>query len=442
MSRYASSYSDDESDLDIRVEHRHASRSPHRRPIANYVEARPSRPRGYDVGPRFEDRYLAPVGERTVMTTRRSRSRDRRASSPSAPPPVIINNRIYNNSDSESDDDDPKTSRRRAHSRTSSAYSREFEHDRYALERLHRDHEKEIESTRREYELERAQKELQEMKLVTQIEAEEKRRDRTWREERELREAKKELEEIRLAKDREEHERRIKQKLELQRLKEEEAALEEKNRRDKEAKDAIERYKKEEAERKLQEKLAAEARERDYKDAVERYRREEAERKLKQQQDAEAREREYKAKMQEHLLKSGLGEKEINAIIKGKKIEKKEEEEAVEERPRPTYTRMARKHLSIETLRVYNIDYQIDPDPDYVLIKRWVSEPEQDMLWRHTKIIREKRSSGKLLMSFEEDRHHHHHHLEPEFEWVRKKERRRSRSRSPLLMYLAGAKPA
>lgn len=45
-------------------------------------------------------------------------------------------------------------------------------------------------------------------------------------------------------------------------------------------------------------------------------------------------------------------------------------------------------------------------------------------------------------VSIEEGKkHHHHHHLEPEFEWVRKKERRRSRSPS-LLMYLAGGRPS
>lgn len=66
-------------------------------------------------------------------------------------------------------------------------------------------------------------------------------------------------------------------------------------------------------------------------------------------------------------------------------------------------------------------------------------EDEQDMLWRHTKIIREERS-GKLIMTIK-DKEHRHKHLEPEFEWVRKKERRRSKSPS-LLMYLAGAKPA
>ena len=75
-------------------------------------------------------------------------------------------------------------------------------------------------------------------------------------------------------------------------------------------------------------------------------------------------------------------------------------------------------------------------DPSYVLIKRWVPEAEQDILWKHTRIIREKRES-KLLLTIEDKPKHHHG--DPQFEWVRKKERRRSKSPG-LLMYLAGAK--
>lgn len=43
-------------------------------------------------------------------------------------------------------------------------------------------------------------------------------------------------------------------------------------------------------------------------------------------------------------------------VVKGKKENKEEHERDT----RPTYTRMARRHLSIETLRVYNVDFQLD----------------------------------------------------------------------------------
>ncbi|RAL58055.1 hypothetical protein DID88_009689 [Monilinia fructigena] len=53
---------------------------------------------------------------------------------------------------------------------------------------------------------------------------------------------------------------------------------------------------------------------------------------------------------------------------------------------------MSRKHLSVETLRVYGIDYETDrEDPEFLLIKRWVPEEEQDILWTHTRQLRETR---------------------------------------------------
>ncbi|KAI0141304.1 hypothetical protein BJ166DRAFT_97636 [Pestalotiopsis sp. NC0098] len=432
MSRY-SRYSDSESDVDIHISRRHASPArPVRAPV-QYVEA-PRRPRYDD-----RDHFLVPQhAERTVVTAR-SKSRDRRhrESSPKSPPPppaappVIINNHIINYSDSDSDSSDdaryrphhpmevarhPRHPGRERADSSSSSYYRDREARRQDVER---EVERELARGRKDYELERTRKELEEMKLVAKIEEDDRRRDKTAKEERELRQMKKELDEIRQAKEREENERRLKTKLEVERLRKEEEERVEKQRSAKQAHDAIERYKKDEA--------ARIAREREEK---------------------EQRDKEYKQRLQEQLLKSGLDEKEINAILAGKKVEKKEEKKKEKEKEhdaRPTYTRMARRHLSFETLRLYNIDYQLDPDPEFVLIKRWVPDAEQDVLWRHTRIIREERNR-KLVMTIEDKpkKHKHHHHgatLEPEFEWVRKKERRRSRSPS-LLMYLAGGRPA
>ncbi|KAM0414544.1 hypothetical protein ACHAPT_013612, partial [Fusarium lateritium] len=105
---------------------------------------------------------------------------------------------------------------------------------------------------------------------------------------------------------------------------------------------------------------------------------------------------------------------------------------------RPTITRMSRRHVSFETLRSFNIDFDLDQDPEYVLIDRWVPEWEQDRLWAHTKTVREER--GKPVVS-EEWKHQSDN---VEFEWVRKKpnthRRRRARSQA-LLRYLAGDLP-
>ncbi|RFU33867.1 hypothetical protein B7463_g2501, partial [Scytalidium lignicola] len=54
---------------------------------------------------------------------------------------------------------------------------------------------------------------------------------------------------------------------------------------------------------------------------------------------------------------------------------------------KPTYARISRKYLSIETLNTYNIDWDFDPDSNYVCIKRWVLDDEQDALWEHSRMI-------------------------------------------------------
>ncbi|CAM1510793.1 Fc.00g083060.m01.CDS01 [Cosmosporella sp. VM-42] len=72
------------------------------------------------------------------------------------------------------------------------------------------------------------------------------------------------------------------------------------------------------------------------------------------------------------------------------------------------YTRMSRRHLSIETLNNFNIPFEDDADPDYVLIKRWVPEWEQDQLWANTKRIRESRSKGLEI----DGRRHHDYKIE------------------------------
>lgn len=59
-----------------------------------------------------------------------------------------------------------------------------------------------------------------------------------------------------------------------------------------------------------------------------------------------------------------MNEKEIDAFIKN---EKKEVAPAPAPE-RPTYTKMSRKHLSIETLRAYNIDYVFDEVRSLVLL--------------------------------------------------------------------------
>lgn len=242
----------------------------------------------------------------------------------------------------------------------------------------------------------------------------------------ELEKTRKELEQYKMKDENEREMERLKKELELKKLKEDKRRKEEDARAEAERKEAIEKYKAEEVKRIAKEK-----------------------------HEKEERDKEYKVRMEDDLRKAGMDEQQIAVVMK--KEGAKKTSQALEP-ARPTYTRMSRRHLSVETLNVHKIEYEFDvvrtpymqdskgirtnseQDPDYILIKRWVPEYEQDFLWRHTRELRE-------------TRHHHHHpgtvvysieakkkkHEEPEFEFVRKKEKRKP-SPSPLLTFLAGGK--
>ncbi|ROT37040.1 hypothetical protein SODALDRAFT_335257 [Sodiomyces alkalinus F11] len=420
---YYSDYSDDDDyDVRIRTSGRQAS-TPY-----TYVEA-PRRPVSYVATDRRPDAYLVP--ERTVVRARsRSRERFRRPDPPTSPPapaahPVIINNNRFYHEPSDEEDDYRQLQvarpRQRSHSRAGPATDlisrQEFEAEqmRRELEEIKlnksrdEDERRALKQCQDEGELRRIKQELDKIRAQEEREKEERRAQKQSQEEAELRHAKQILEQRRAQEEREKEEARIKEELELKRLKEEERQKELKKQREKEAQAAIERYKQQERERVARE-----------------------------EKEKEEREKEYQRRLQEDLIQSGLDEKHIAAILKKEKIPEKPAPTPPAEATRPTYTRMARKHLSIETLRTFHIEYELDIDPEYVLIKRWVPDWEQDTLWKHTRGVREKRSS-RLLLEVGDKRSGRE---DPKFEWVRKKSDRK-RSKSPaLLMYLAGARPA
>lgn len=255
-----------------------------------------------------------------------------------------------------------------------------------------------------EYDPEEYEEEQRYLPIVAPVRTRSRSRPRSpgyTREDYELERTRRELEKYKLQAQREEDERLLKKEIELKRLREEKRAEQEKKRA------------KEEAER-----------------AVKEWKIKEAEKKEKEKKEKEEREKEYKKRLEEDLRRSGMDDRQIAAVLK-----KDKETEA----GRPTYTRMARKYLSIETLNTFRIDYTFDQDPDYILIKRWVPEYEQDVLWNHTREIRDRRASGgTVVLAIEEKKHHHHH--EPEYEFVRKKEHKRKPSPSPLITFLAGGK--
>lgn len=237
---------------------------------------------------------------------------------------------------------------------------------------------------------------------------------RASRDDYELEKTRRELEAFKLKAEREEEEKRLKKEMELEKLRKERRDEEEQRRIERENKEAIEKYKMKEAER-------AAAKKKDEDEAIAKWKAKEE----KERKENEEREKEYQHRLEDDLRKAGYDERQIAVVTK--------KEKAIDPN-RPTFTRMARRHLSIETLNAYKIDYEFDVDPNYVLIRRWVPEYEQDFLWNHTREIRERRQP--VLVAIEGKKKHG----DVEFEFVRKKEHKRKVSPSPLLTFLAGGK--
>lgn len=58
----------------------------------------------------------------------------------------------------------------------------------------------------------------------------------------------------------------------------------------------------------------------------------------------------------------------------------------------PTYLRIARAYLDPQTLTTYNLPWENDPqDPDYIIVKQYLDSRETDVLFEHTKRLREGR---------------------------------------------------
>lgn len=169
------------------------------------------------------------------------------------------------------------------------------------------------------------------------------------KEEYELERTRKELERFKLQAKREEEEKLLEKEMELKRLREEIKAEEDKKKKKEDEERAIREYKAKEAEKKEAEKKKKEDEER----AIKEYTAREAERIAKEKKEKEEREAEYKRRLEEDLRKSGMDDRQIAIVLK-------KDKDGATDLNRPTYTRMARRYLSIETLRELRIDFTLD----------------------------------------------------------------------------------
>lgn len=217
-----------------------------------------------------------------------------------------------------------------------------------------------------EFELRRSRDELKRLKELQQQEKEAHEKAKEAKTQAELRAAKDELDKINKAKEEQAERQRLRKEFELQQLMEKEKA--EKERKEREAFE---------------------------KAAVEKWQREQAEKAAKAKKDKEEAEKELRRQMRDRLLASGYPEHEIQAILDGKRAMPPPHHRPLPPHghglpppppmhPHPlhqghgalvhghagpsteitttktTYTRMARKHLSIEALRERAIEYEFD----------------------------------------------------------------------------------
>jgi hypothetical protein len=60
----------------------------------------------------------------------------------------------------------------------------------------------------------------------------------------------------------------------------------------------------------------------------------------------------------------------------------------------PTYAKVHRDHLDLDTLHYYDIPYDIDSDPNYLVVLREMNQRETDVLFEHTRRLRASKGRG------------------------------------------------
>lgn len=75
---------------------------------------------------------------------------------------------------------------------------------------------------------------------------------------------------------------------------------------------------------------------------------------------------------------------------------------------RPTYIKVHRKHLDPETLNIYELPWEVDKsDPNFLIIKQYINEKDQEILFAHTSRLHEVRHFKEMkaeLLKMERDK--------------------------------------
>ena len=201
---------------------------------------------------------------------------------------------------------------------------------------------------------------------------------------------------------------------------------EEEERREKRLKEKLVLEKaKREAEEAEREKEANELKKR----AIEEYKAKEEKEKAKKKKEKEEADEEFQERMRKTLRASGYSDSQIDRILtKGEKPSQGAKEGTkVLALSRPTYIRVRRKHLDPETLDLYQLPWVWDEtDDNFIIIKQWIPERDQEMLFEHTRKLRESKQLTYTTTELRKER--------DQLLLVKKKEpRKRSPSKNWLL---------
>ncbi|KAL1995857.1 hypothetical protein VTN49DRAFT_723 [Thermomyces lanuginosus] len=267
--------------------------------------------------------------------------------------------------------------------------------DRRDDDRDRRGRKEEEETSRR---LREALEELERLKLRRRTEeelhrrTEEEVRKRTEEERRisEYKEKVRRLEEMERKMEEEEKLKRLAREKHLREIEEQERKKAERERIAREIKEEEERKAREEAERK-KEIAALKAK------AVEEWKAAEEARRIKEQKEKEQKDKEFRERLKQEL---GLDDEQVEELLnkKNKSKEKEGKNDQLILAPRPeettTYIKVHRKYLLPETLMAFGLPWDFHPrDPNYLIIKKYISEDLQEELFAHTRRLRE----GKLV---------------------------------------------
>ncbi|KAF1930703.1 uncharacterized protein M421DRAFT_3011 [Didymella exigua CBS 183.55] len=176
----------------------------------------------------------------------------------------------------------------------------------------------------------------------------------------------------------------------------------------------------------LEKKAQAKKEQEEYEDFMRRQAAKKAAEKAKQdKEDAE-----LEAAMRKRLAQFGFQENQIQAMVHPEQQKKLEQQQVgltphnpLRIAPQPTYAKIRREYLDIETLHYYDIPYEYDADPSYIIVLREMNQRETDILFEHTRRLRSNHGHHLFIEADGRDRHG-----KKEYAFVRKKSRSRSRS--------------